>query len=101
MSSQSRASVITTYRLPQILHENLAMYEALSIPLLCPYTEKERGQNRSMLSQPQFGSSTSSASVGAMPINSKFDGASTLKTPETQGVMSANSNVSIPKPGFS
>jgi len=76
------------------------MYEASSIPLLCPYTEKERGQNRSMLSQPQFGSSTSSASVGAMPINSKFDGPATLKIPETPGIMSANSGVIIPKPGF-
>jgi len=53
-----------------------------------------------MLSQPQFGSSTSSASVGAMPINSKFDGPATLKIPETPGIMSANSGVRIPKPGF-
>jgi len=76
------------------------MYEASSILLLCPYTEKERGQNRGMLSQPQFGSSTSSASVGAMPSTPKYDGPATLKTSEPQGVMSANSGMHIPKPGF-
>ena len=53
-----------------------------------------------MLSQPQFGSSTSSASVGTMPSTPKYDGPATLKTSEPQGVMSANSGVHIPNPGF-
>lgn len=54
-----------------------------------------------MISQPQFGSQAMTASKQAMPEKDKFDGPAGLDTSGAQNKFAANSNTSLPKPGFS
>jgi hypothetical protein len=53
-----------------------------------------------MISQVQFGQQSMTASKEAMPENGKFDGPGGIKTPGMQNKFAANSNMSLPKPGF-
>lgn len=53
-----------------------------------------------MLSQPQFNEMADTTKIGAMPINTKYDGPAPIKTPTSQGVMQPNQSMSLPKPGF-
>lgn len=54
-----------------------------------------------MISQSEFGSQSMSASKQAMPETTKFDGPSGITTPAGENKFAANSNSSLPKPGFS
>jgi hypothetical protein len=53
-----------------------------------------------MLSEPQFKEKASIELNGAMPMDSKFDGAAPIKTPEPNGEMAAHKSMSVAKPGF-
>ena len=54
-----------------------------------------------MLSNPQFGSQSMTQSKQAMPETGKFDGPAGVDTSGSQNKFAANSNSSLPKPGFS
>jgi hypothetical protein len=55
-----------------------------------------------MLSKPQFGDTESiTANKQAMPENDKYDGPGGLETSSSADKFAANSNSSLPKPGFS
>lgn len=51
------------------------------------------------LSTSQFAGSSMSKD-GAMPLNKTFDGDGPLKASSQPGVMPANDNILVPKPGF-
>ena len=53
-----------------------------------------------MLSQPQFNEMADTTKLGAMPINTKYDGPSPIKTQGNQGVVAPNQEMTVPKPGF-
>ena len=53
-----------------------------------------------MLSKPQFNEMADTTKIGAMPINTKYDGPKPLDTPSAQGVKQPNESMSVPKPGF-
>lgn len=54
-----------------------------------------------MISQVQFGQQAMTVNKQAMPETTKFDGKAGIPTPGTQNHFAANSNASLPKPGFS
>lgn len=53
-----------------------------------------------MLSEPQFKEKASIELNGAMPMDPKFDGAVSPKANKQDGVMVANKDLMIAKPGF-
>jgi hypothetical protein len=53
-----------------------------------------------MLSQAQMGPAAMTASKQAMPETQHFDGPSGITTSGVQDKFAANSNTSLPKPGF-
>jgi hypothetical protein len=53
-----------------------------------------------MISQPQFGQQSMTASKQAMPEMKKFDGPAGLTVSSAQNMTAANSNKPIAKPGF-
>jgi hypothetical protein len=53
------------------------------------------------LSSSQFSSNQQSMTkMGAMPLDSKYDGPSPIKQPSFQNNMAPNANVPLAKPGF-
>lgn len=53
------------------------------------------------LSSSQFSPNQQSMTkMGAMPLNSKYDGPSPVKQPTFQNNMAPNANVPLAKPGF-
>jgi hypothetical protein len=54
-----------------------------------------------MISQVQFGQQSMTANKQAMPESGKFDGPEGVNTSGSQNHFAANSNTSLPKPGFS
>jgi hypothetical protein len=53
------------------------------------------------LSSSQFASNQQSMTkMGAMPLNPKYDGPSSVKQPTFQNNMAPNANVPLAKPGF-
>ena len=68
--------------------------------VLCPYTARERGQNRVMISQTEFKDQAMTTSKQAMPEVTKFDGPAGLESSGAQNKFSANSTTPLPKPGF-
>ena len=79
------------------------MYSASFIPLLCTYTEEDKGQNRNMnqnLSTEQFAAQRSLTTAGAMPRSSKFDEKQLPKISGEQNQYAPGANMPLAKPGF-